>query len=417
MIGHNQPSFDDIVQESLARGLLLTIKDAYTTLSRDPRAEKRHFRVLAEIIDRLNYHEIDAKGMSFPGRKYLARQSADAMRPDGYSEATIAKTIVELLAWGYLAHDRRAPPSGGRAVSHYALRKPSIEDLKAEIDAWVRAQREESAKRPFPDRKERPAPAVGERPLSAKSAADDERPLFVGPPNGELPLSVNHGERPLSDRADGECVLPADGECVLPTVTSSKRTSRREGSGSRGTEGSGSLPEWRGAPAAASPAPAGAADASAVDEVDLAASAYNEMAERHGWTQCRALTRGRRNRLSERLKDIGGLESFKLALSAISNDDFLMGRKTPRPGERPFRLDIDRLMQTNGNMGDVLAKLVDAAGAKDVVQSIEVQVEAVLNGSQGAELIRKHGRDGARKWIKETLIAPVPSSSGGPHVN
>ena len=31
MIGHNQPSFDDIVQENLARGLLLGIKDAYTT--------------------------------------------------------------------------------------------------------------------------------------------------------------------------------------------------------------------------------------------------------------------------------------------------------------------------------------------------------------------------------------------------
>jgi hypothetical protein len=61
-LGHNQPSFDEVVQESLARRLLLTIKDAYTMLSRDPRAEKRHFRVLAEIIDCLNFNDVDGCG-------------------------------------------------------------------------------------------------------------------------------------------------------------------------------------------------------------------------------------------------------------------------------------------------------------------------------------------------------------------
>jgi hypothetical protein len=90
VVGHNQPSFDDNVRGNLARGLLLTIKDAYITLSRDPRAEKRHFRVLGEIIDCLNFNEINAKGMAWPGRKYLARHSADALRTEGYSEARAA---------------------------------------------------------------------------------------------------------------------------------------------------------------------------------------------------------------------------------------------------------------------------------------------------------------------------------------
>src|SRR5262245_58757881 len=286
MLGHNQPSFDDIVQESLARGLLLTIKDAYTTLSRDPRAEKRHFRVLAEIIDCLNFNEIDAKGMAWPGRKYLAQQSADAMRPDGYSEATIAKTIVELLAWGYLAHDRRAPPSGGRALSHYTVRKPSIEDLKAEIDAWVREQRQGSAKRPFPGREERQAATnvasgpVEERPLSASSAADDERPLFVSPPDGEPPLFVNHEERPLFDRADGECVLPADEECVLPTVTSKRGTSRESTPTPTAEKGHG-LHHGRGTPASGTAPP---------DEVELAVASYNDAAYAHSFTPCGKLT-------------------------------------------------------------------------------------------------------------------------------
>jgi hypothetical protein len=347
ILSHNRPSFDDIVQENLARGLLLTIKDAYTTLSRDPRAEKRHFRVLAEIIDFMNFKEIDAKGMAWPGRKRLAEKSADAMRPDGYSEATIAKTIAELLAWGYLAHDRRAPPGGGRAKSHYTVRKPSIEDLKAEIDAWVRAQRQGAAKRPFPGRDERQAatsPSLErkpdeERPLSARSSADDDPPLFVGPPDEELPLSVNHEERPLSDKADGECVLPADGECVLPTVTS-RGTSREEDPAS---------------------APAATPD---ISEVELVVAEYNAMAEHYGWTRCRVLTSKRRDRLIERLRDIGGLESFKLALSAIPRDRFLMGRKAPRPGEEPFKLTLDRLLQTDGGMGDVLARLIDL-GADD----------------------------------------------------
>jgi hypothetical protein len=53
--------------------------------------------------------------------------------------------------------------------------------------------------------------------------------------------------------------------------------------------------------------------------------------------------------------------------------------------------------------------------AKNVVQHLEAQVDAVLNGPQGAGLIRQYGREGARKWIKDTLT--TPSSSGGAHVN
>jgi hypothetical protein len=354
-VRHNQPTFDEIVQESLARGLLLTIKDAYTTLSRDPRAERRHFRVLAEIIDCLNFNEINARGMAWPGRNYLARQSADVMRPDGYSVATIAKTIAELLAWGYLAHNRRAPPSGGRALSHYTVRRPSIEDLRSEIDAWVRAQRRRPAKRPFPGREgSQKANAVRkcveERPRS-DNPADDDPAVFVSPPDGELPLFVNDGELPLFDKADGECVLPADGECGLPTGTSNRGT-RRESAPTPASENRGGLHDGGGTPTDG-PAPP--------DEIELAVASYNDAAFAHGFTPCGKLTPHVRKRLEKRIGEIGGLAEFDRAVSAIPLDDFLAGRVRPEDGRRPFKLNLERLLRTDGGMGDVLALLLGLA--------------------------------------------------------
>jgi hypothetical protein len=98
-------------------------------------------------------------------------------------------------------------------------------------------------------------------------------------------------------------------------------------------------------------------------DLDAAVEAYNEAADRHGFSRCEVLTPPRAKRLDRRLTDIGGVEAFKLALTAIPRDNFLMGRVTPRDGGDSFRLTIDRLLQTDGKMGDVLAKLVDAASA------------------------------------------------------
>ena len=92
-------------------------------------------------------------------------------------------------------------------------------------------------------------------------------------------------------------------------------------------------------------------------------AAYNEAAERHGFARCEVLTEARAGRLDRRLVDIGGIEAFRLALTAIPRDKFLMGRVPGRNGGDPFKLTIDRLLQTDGGMGDVLAKLLDAASS------------------------------------------------------
>jgi hypothetical protein len=95
--------------------------------------------------------------------------------------------------------------------------------------------------------------------------------------------------------------------------------------------------------------------------VDAAVAAYNGAADRHGFSRCEVLTEARRKRLEGRLVDIGGVDAFKLALSAIPKNDFLMGRVSSRSGGKPFKLDIERLLSTGSGMGDVLAKLLDEA--------------------------------------------------------
>ncbi len=97
------------------------------------------------------------------------------------------------------------------------------------------------------------------------------------------------------------------------------------------------------------------------DDIAAAFAAYNELAARHNWQVCRALTESRKRRLAKRLADIGGLEAFKTALAAIPLNAFLMGQTAPRVGMPVFRLDIERLLSTDSKMADVLAKLLDTA--------------------------------------------------------
>lgn len=88
---------------------------------------------------------------------------------------------------------------------------------------------------------------------------------------------------------------------------------------------------------------------------------YNRAAVHWGFSQCEVLTDARAKRLEARIAEIGGLDRFRVALRAVGRDDFLMGRVQPRSGEQPFRLNIDRLLQTDGRMGDVLARLLESA--------------------------------------------------------
>ncbi|MBS0240377.1 MAG: DUF1376 domain-containing protein [Proteobacteria bacterium] len=95
---------------------------------------------------------------------------------------------------------------------------------------------------------------------------------------------------------------------------------------------------------------------------------YNHDARKHGWTVCQAVTEARISRMLKRLDEIGGPEQFFIALKQIPTIPFLMGLIPARDGGAPFKLDIDRLLSTGSNMGDVLAKLIDkASDAPDLI--------------------------------------------------
>lgn len=104
-------------------------------------------------------------------------------------------------------------------------------------------------------------------------------------------------------------------------------------------------------------------------EIAQAFEVYNMAARHWGFAECDVLSEARRKRLANRLSEVGGIESFRRALRAVGRDDFLMGRVPARSGQQPFRLNIDRLLQTDGGLGDVLARLIESGDAADTPQS------------------------------------------------
>lgn len=210
MIGHNQPSFDDIVRENLERGMLLAIKETIIAAIHDPRVERRHLRVLALVVDRLN----GTSGMAYPGRKRLADDSA-ALGWTPYTEMTVATTIKELIRWGYLVAERRGPEGGGRALSHYTVAKPSVEDLQAQIQSWVRMQTRDPAR--FDAFKKPRADVENGVPVRNRNG---ENVVPIRSDDGENALPINNVDPVLPVKPNGDPVVSADGDPVLPRVTS-----------------------------------------------------------------------------------------------------------------------------------------------------------------------------------------------------
>lgn len=129
MIGHNAYSFDDVVAENLERGVLLAQRDCAARALRDPMLSQRHRVVLAEIILLAN-----PRGVASPRRATLAERT-------GYTSSGIAKTVGELVEWGYVVSVRKSPAKGERALAHYAVVKPTIEELQQAITAHIDALR------------------------------------------------------------------------------------------------------------------------------------------------------------------------------------------------------------------------------------------------------------------------------------
>ena len=142
-IGHNQPAFDDVVAENLRRGLYLTQRDVLINSLRDARLSHRHRLALASIIEHTNSRD----GMAYPGRRALAQGTVwydHDWNERHYTEPGIAKTISELIDFGYLVFSKRAPEGGKRALAHYTIVKRTTEELQAEISSAIERIRREA---------------------------------------------------------------------------------------------------------------------------------------------------------------------------------------------------------------------------------------------------------------------------------
>lgn len=210
MIGHNQVSFDQIVEENLLRGIYLSQLNALSRCVRDPRMSSRHCQVLATIIERTN----SKTGMAYPGRAKLAEDIVYYVNgePQRYSEASIAKAIVELIECGYLLVDKRAPEKGGRALSHYTTVAPAVEDLQAEISIWCAKIRGQGRKFPAT--------------AAHTTKADGDTGVVVRQADGDT--SVNVDAR-ITVTADGDTGVQADGDTGIPTVTGIDLTGNKMG--------------------------------------------------------------------------------------------------------------------------------------------------------------------------------------------
>jgi hypothetical protein len=90
-----------------------------------------------------------------------------------------------------------------------------------------------------------------------------------------------------------------------------------------------------------------------------------------------------------------------------------MGRRPPRDGGKPFRLDLERLLSDGTNMGDVLARLIDAAmdaQGNGAAHGVEAEVARLAALPMGQSMIREKGRDTALAELRELVLSRTESA-------
>jgi hypothetical protein len=138
---------------------------------------------------------------------------------------------------------------------------------------------------------------------------------------------------------------------------------------------------------------------------------YNEAASRLKFTKSQVVDPSIRLRLLGRIRDIGGIDQFKVALTAIELSPFLMGKVPARPNEAPFRLDLERLLQIGGGLGNVLVRLINMAAERGDVAaqsgstgstSLRATI-AAMSDEQQVEYVKRHANG---IWPLDKLLAP-----------
>lgn len=80
-------------------------------------------------------------------------------------------------------------------------------------------------------------------------------------------------------------------------------------------------------------------------EIQIAFDLYNELAKKIGLATAQVLSGKRKSGIKSRLKDAGGIDGWKIALSKIEESDFLCGKKTD------WKADLDFLITKSKFIG------------------------------------------------------------------
>lgn len=311
MIGHNRPNFDNVVEDSLVRGVYLVHLQALQRCIKDPRLDQRHRLVLVALTECIN----SKSAVAYPGRAWLAANIAHYVHgePRRYSEGTIANTLSELVEFGYLYVTRRAPESGKRALSHYAVYSPSVEELQSEIALACAAIRA-LPKRQFP----RPEVNSGVDVNSVrdvKNVVDIRTGQEVQQPiekQQEPVFEVNSGSD-VNSRRDvnffGAEVNSGRGQELVKELVEEKEEDKSSSSSDcKPDDDYDARPMSR--------------------DMQEAVRLYNLIADEAGLPLVRSmrLSDKRQRLLRARLKDAGGLRGWAEAMSNLHNSKFLRGQ-------------------------------------------------------------------------------------------
>lgn len=108
------------------------------------------------------------------------------------------------------------------------------------------------------------------------------------------------------------------------------------------------------------------------EQIDAAVEAYNAAAKKAGWAACQQITSKRRAGIAARIREAGGLDVWRAAMTRAAASAFLRGETGRGPGHESWRPNLDFFLRP-----DSFAKLTE--GAYDGRQAIATRPSGPLH--------------------------------------
>jgi hypothetical protein len=268
-----------------------------------------HFAVLMAMADCANTRDGDG---IFPGLDLLAANARmKPRRTQDIIKDLRADTVVILIGPNGEDMPAEAAPAGGRGrKTEYRIDLERVQELQGLHEAEVAAKR---VKCPFCEARQKRLVARG-----GKGAIQTGKGAIPGGKGaiGDIKGAISDAHIEPSEPS----IEPSGEPQVAPPQSS--------------------LPGFD-HPALTKPSP----DWGSRAALDAAYQTYGEVAAVTGWAEVQKRTGTRDAQLRARLKDVGGIDGWKLALEKAQASDFLCGRAPPRDGRAPFRADLDFLIR------------------------------------------------------------------------